>query len=135
MTYPVLPAPSPSHCPGSDRRCDQFRSAQQAPREPGIGLAWTTAYLEGTPEPPPPPARRGRGLRRQRVCSGCHDNHGGGVAGVEQDVREAMRPADVAHARRATTQLYDLRHGFASLLLAAGEHAKVADLLGHSTTG
>lgn len=34
-----------------------------------------------------------------------------------------------------TTRLYDLRHGFASLLLAAGEHPKVvADLLGHSTT-
>ncbi len=32
------------------------------------------------------------------------------------------------------TRLYDLRHGFASLL-AAGEHPKVvADLLGHSTT-
>jgi integrase len=35
----------------------------------------------------------------------------------------------------SATRLYDLRHGFASLLLAAGEHPKVvADLLGHSTT-
>lgn len=33
------------------------------------------------------------------------------------------------------TRLYDLGHAFASLLLAAGEHPRVAaDLLDHSTT-
>ncbi|MGH7910145.1 MAG: site-specific integrase, partial [Candidatus Dormibacteraceae bacterium] len=49
-------------------------------------------------------------------------------------VRAFKRLLDVA-GLPTTTRLYDLRHGFASLLLAAGEHPKVvADLLGHSTT-
>ena len=49
-------------------------------------------------------------------------------------VRAFKRRLDAA-GLPSSTRLYDLRHGLASLLLAAGEHPKVvADLLGHSTT-
>jgi integrase len=49
--------------------------------------------------------------------------------------RRPRRRLLVAAGLPTTTRLYDLRRGFASLLLAAGEHPKVvADQLGHSTT-
>lgn len=52
-----------------------------------------------------------------------------------RNVVRAFKRLLVESGLPTATRLYDLRHGFASLLLAAGEHPKVvADLLGHSTT-
>ncbi len=52
-----------------------------------------------------------------------------------RNVVRAFRRLLVEAELPTTTRLYDLRHGFASLLLAAGSiRGWASDLLGHSTT-
>lgn len=85
---------------------------------------------------------RVRQLKERLAAGSLYEDHGfvfasytGGPVDRRNLLQRHLRPALLAAGLPASLRLYDLRHGCATLLLAAGTNPKiVAERLGHAST-